>query len=129
MTAANPVLIEEEMLHDGEPVFAMAWGQTEPHGLPDRNRWGPSRTINRNIAGLSTVTPGAAITSQPADAGPAGFPSEIANPVSSRTRARPGGSGKSPTVLDEDRGHPCVRTESDSKHKSSGHPVGVKVHE
>lgn len=54
-----PTLAEEEMLHDGEPVFAMAWGEgpSHPYGLPPGNRWDCSRTINRNIAAPSNVTP------------------------------------------------------------------------
>jgi hypothetical protein len=52
------MLAEEEMLHDGEPVFAMAWGETEPHSLPGMDRLRSSRTINRNIAALPTVTSG-----------------------------------------------------------------------
>lgn len=124
-----PTLAEEEMLHDGEPVFALAWGEAGPHGPADGHRWEPARTINRNIASPSTVTRGGAPTPQPAARKPAGFPSEIANPAFSHTRARPGGSDKSPTMPDEDRRGSSVRTESDSKHKSSGHPVGVKVYE
>ena len=54
----GPMLAEEEMLHDGEPVFAMAWGETEPHSLPGMDRLRSSRTINRNIAALPTVTSG-----------------------------------------------------------------------
>ena len=32
MIAEGPTLAEEEMLHDGEPVFALAWG---PGPVPD----------------------------------------------------------------------------------------------
>jgi hypothetical protein len=54
-----PTLAEEEMLHDGEPVFAMAWGEgpSHPYGPVDLDRLGSSRTINHNIAAPSTVTP------------------------------------------------------------------------
>ena len=33
MNREGPTLAEEEMLHDGEPVFAMAWPEAEPRAL------------------------------------------------------------------------------------------------
>lgn len=34
MNREGPTLAEEEMLHDGEPVFALAWPETERAVLP-----------------------------------------------------------------------------------------------
>ncbi len=59
-TEHGPILAEQEMLHDGEPVFALSWG---PGPLPnpfDENRRGSASLINRNIADPSAVTPEAA---------------------------------------------------------------------
>ena len=57
MIAEGPTLAEEEMLHDGEPVFALAWG---PGPVPDPqtgHRLGSALSINRNTGDPSTVTP------------------------------------------------------------------------
>lgn len=60
---AGPILAEEEMLHDGEPVFGWAWS-----------------------------TPGGGSeTSKPAPQRPAWSRKDDANPVFSRTRTREAG--------------------------------------
>lgn len=42
MTREGPTLAEQEMLHDGEPVFAMAWGGVET-----------VQSVRRNPAGVT----------------------------------------------------------------------------
>lgn len=54
------LLIETGIMHDGEPVFALAWTEghgSDPDGPIEGNRCGPRPTLNRNIAGLPAVTP------------------------------------------------------------------------
>ena len=57
MTNPGPILAERETLHDGEPIYDLAWG---PDPLPDPHaghRLGSALSINSNTGDPSTVTP------------------------------------------------------------------------
>lgn len=55
MTDQGPTLAEQEALHDGEPVFAMAWGASQTRGAEAAATcapppFAPRRVSNRKVA-------------------------------------------------------------------------------
>lgn len=88
----GPVQIEAATNIDGEPLLCWQWddaapGPSNPHDADALDRLGSASALNRNITASPAVTPGAAITLQPANGKPVCPPKANANP-DLRARAR-----------------------------------------